>query len=64
MESLKPTFSIFVLTPPPINNKGYQDHLKATSNNVADEILEQLEARQANYERKCFLGGDRILEKM
>ena len=57
LEILKSAFTIFAWTPPPSDNKVYQDHLRATTNNVADELLDQPEAKQALVERKCFVGG-------
>ena len=39
LEVLKSTFTIFVWTPPPSNNRLYTDHLRATTNNTADELL-------------------------
>ncbi len=41
LEILKSSFTIFTRTPPPTDNKVYQDHLRATTNNVANEFLDQ-----------------------
>ena len=57
LEIIKSAFTIFAWTPPPTDNKSYQDHLRATTNNVADELLEQPETKQALVERKFFVGG-------
>ena len=55
LEIIKSAFAIFAWTPPHNDNKVYQDHLKATINNVADELLDQSKAKQDLIERKFSL---------
>ena len=38
-EKLKSSFTMFAWTPPPQDNKVYQDHLRETTNNIADKLL-------------------------
>ena len=45
LEIIQSAFTIFALTPPPTDNKLYQDHLRATTKNVADELLDQPETK-------------------
>ena len=57
-ETLKSTFTIYSLTPPPSStNKDYQNHLRSTNDNEADFLLDQPETKQAAVQRKCFIGG-------
>jgi hypothetical protein len=59
LETLKSTFNLYSLTPPPSSSdKDYLSHLRATNDNDTDFLLEQPEAKQAVVQRKCFIGGN------
>ena len=42
---------MFAWTPPLTDNKAYQKHLKSATNNIAEQLLQQLEVKQALVER-------------
>ena len=56
--TLKATFTIYSLTPPPSSsNKDYQNYLRSTNDNEADFLLDQPETKQAAVQKKCVIGG-------
>lgn len=57
MKILKSSFTMFASNLFPQDSKVYQDHLRATINNIADELLSQPESKQALVERIYFVGG-------
>ena len=58
-ETLKSTFNLYSLTPPPSSSdKDCLSHLRATNDNDADFLLEQPETKQDVVQRKCFTGGN------